>query len=120
MRQRWYKLKRFLGISHSFSGDRAAMHNHTLCIECTVKLVGDDIIEYDKIEGIIDDCLAQYENNYINDIVGFEENASIEHFGEILCYELDDKIKPYGYEMCRFEIGETPLRLYVITDELRE
>ena len=50
----------------------------------------------------------------------FEESATIERLGEVLCFEIDDALKGIGYEMDHFEIGETPLRVYVITDELRD
>ena len=34
--------------------------------------------------------------------------------------DFDEQLKKIGYSMDRFEIGETPLRVYVITDELRD
>ena len=71
------------------------------------------------VENVIGKCIAKYDNKYLNDLDEFKENATIERLGEVLCFEIDDALKDIGYEMDHFEIGETPLRVYVITDELR-
>lgn len=117
--QKKYKIKSFIAIQHSFDGNTEHIHAHTVEINCSIK-TSFDIIDYRKVESTIQKCIDRYENKYLNDLPGFEETATIERLGEVLCYEIDNELKPIGYEMDRFEIGETPLRLYVITDELRD
>lgn len=115
-----YKLKQFLAIQHSYDGNKDNLHAHTIAINCSMKTETEDIIDYKKVEKIIHSCIEKYENKYLNDLEEFKDNATIERLGEVLCFEIDDAIKEIGYEMDRFEIGETPLRVYVITNELRD
>ena len=115
-----YKLKQFIAIQHSYDGNTENLHAHTLEINCSVKTETEDIIDYNKVEKLIRECLEKYENKYLNDLDEFKTNATIERLGEVLCYEIDNALKEISYEMDRFEIGETPLRVYVITDELRD
>ncbi len=115
-----YKLKQFLAIQHSFDGNTENIHAHTIAINCSIKTETEEIIDYKKVENVIQKCIDKYENKYLNDLQEFKENATIERLGEVLCFEIDEALKETGYEMDRFEIGETPLRVYVITDELRD
>ena len=114
-----YKLKSFVAIQHSFDGNKDNSHVHTVEINCTIK-TAEDIIDYKMTENLIASCISKYENKYLNDFEDFKMDATIEHFGEVLCSEIDDELVENGYSMNRFEIGETPLRVYVITDELRD
>jgi 6-pyruvoyl tetrahydropterin synthase-like protein len=118
-KEKSYKLKSFVAIQHSFDGKKENSHVHTVEINCTIKTM-EDIIDYKMAEGLIESCIHKYENKYLNDFDDFREDATIEHFGEVLCGEIDDELSQNGYSMNRFEIGETPLRVYVITDELRD
>lgn len=117
--QKKYRIKSFIAIQHSFDGNTEHLHAHTVEINCSIK-TDLNMIDYRLVENTIQSCLDKYENKYLNDMEEFKESATIERLGEVLCYEIDNKLKPIGYEMDRFEIGETPLRLYVITDELRD
>ena len=118
-REKSYKLKSFVAIQHSFDGNEANRHVHTIEINCTIK-TSEDIIDYRLTESLIAGCISRYENKYLNDLEDFKGDATIEHFGEVLCAEMDQVLDENGYSMNRFEIGETPLRVYVITDELRD
>ena len=115
-----YRLKFFIAIKHSFDGKPENLHAHTIVINCSIKTENEEIIDFKQVESLIQSCIDKYDNKYLNDLEGFEETATIEHLGEILCFEIDEALKGIGYEMDRFEIGETPLRVYVITDELRD
>ena len=115
-----YRLKTFIYIRHSFDGNREHEHAHTIEINCTISTDVHDMIDYRTVEGSIHKCLGKYENRYLNDIEELGGNSTIEHLGETLCFEIDRELLPLGYKMQRFEIGETPLRIYVITDELRD
>jgi 6-pyruvoyl tetrahydropterin synthase-like protein len=115
-----YKLKRFIAIRHSYDGNTENLHAHTIAINCSIRTETEDVIDYRKVEDIIQRCLDKYENKYLNDLPEFKDNATIERLGEVLCFEIDEAMKEINYEMDRFEIGETPLRVYVITNELRD
>ncbi len=115
-----YRLKTFIYIKHSFDGNRKNEHAHTIEVNCTISTDVHDMIDYRAVEDCIHNCFGRYENKYLNDIEELKTNATIEHLGEVLCAEIDADLKPLGYYMERFEIGETPLRIYVITDELRD
>ena len=115
-----YKLKSFIAIKHSFDGDLSHIHAHTIEISCSINSETNDIIDYKTVENTIQECLDKYENRYLNDMEEFAKSATIERLGEVLCFEIDSELKKIGYYMDRFEIGETPLRVYVITDELRD
>ncbi|MBE5823580.1 MAG: hypothetical protein E7308_05870 [Butyrivibrio sp.] len=118
-KEKSYKLKSFVAIMHSFDGNKDSSHVHTVEINCTIKTT-EDIIDYRMTENLIGSCISKYENKYLNDFDEFRDDATIEHFGEVLCGEIDEELMENGYSMNRFEIGETPLRVYVITDELRD
>ena len=120
LEEKRYKLKQFIAIQHSYDGNIENPHAHTIAINCSIKTETEKIIDYYKVENLIQKCIDKYENKYLNDLPEFKENATIERLGEILCFEIDSALKEIGYEMDRFEIGETPLRVYVITDELRD
>lgn len=115
---RRYKLSRLFEISHSIDGDLTKAHDHTLCISMVITTNGD--IDFREAEGIIIKELSIYDRKYLNDMDRFKRNATVERLGEAICYSLDKSFKDLGYDMIRFEIGETPLRVYVITDELRD
>ena len=117
--ERKYILKSFLFIRHSFDGSREHEHAHSIEVNCTIKTDVHDMIDYDMVESTIKRSFDRYDNHYLNDIDSLKENATIEHLGEVLCKEIDGNLYQLGYQMVRFEIGETPLRVYVITDELR-
>ncbi len=114
-----YRLKSFVAIQHSFDGNEEHRHVHTIEINCTVK-TKEEIIDYKHVERLIRGCIEKYENKYLNSFDSMRNNSTIEHFGEVLCGEIDEVLVKDGYKMTRFEIGETPLRVYAITDELRD
>lgn len=90
---------------------------HTVEVAAYVKFeeLQSDLRRFDDTEVIIEKCLFKYQECYLNDLEGFADDVSIEHFGEMLFYQLDDEIKKNGMRMERFEISETPLRTYIIT-----
>ncbi len=117
---RTYKIKAYFYIKHSFDGDIKKAHPHTLTITCTVVSSNMEMIEYNTIETAIHQCLEKYDHHYLNEIEDLKSNATIEHLGEQLCYEIDATLHTVGYNVIRFEIEETPVRAYIITDELRD
>lgn len=111
-----YCIRRCISICHSNSGDKAHKHIHTIEIAAYIKNMEGQfqVIRFEEIENMLDSGLALYQNEYLNDMKGFEENVSIEHLGEILFYRLDEVLNDKGLFMEKFEISETPLRTYII------
>ena len=111
----------FLEMSHSFDGDRKKEHNHTLEILCFVELDvsrGFDVMNYNTVERRLRDCLEPYQESYLNDMAVFAGDTTIENVGEVVCREINERALEMGINLYRFEIAETPLRSYVITDIL--
>ena len=117
---REYRLHFFVEIRHSFDGDPDKAHDHTVEIKCKIGVSQEDIVRFDEIEDTVERIIARYDRHYLNDMEVFGGDTTIEHLGEVLCAEIDSELGRSGYDMNRFEIGETPLRSYIITDELRE
>ena len=52
---------------------------------------------------------------YLNDKPGFENDTSIERLGDMIFYDIDEAFKNIAIDMEKLEIGETPLRTYILT-----
>ncbi len=79
---------------------------------------GFDVMDYNKVERQLLDCLTPYQESYLNDMEVFAGDTTIENVGEVICREINDRAMQMGINLYRFEIAETPLRSYVITDKL--
>jgi 6-pyruvoyl tetrahydropterin synthase-like protein len=114
---RTYCFKTCISISHSNDNNRIHSHIHTVEVAAYVKYkeTYTDIKKFEDAEVLIDTCLEPYRECYLNDMVGFEDNVSLEYLGERLFQQLDDKLDTNGMLMEKFEISETPLRAYIIT-----
>lgn len=117
---REYRMSFFLEIRHSFDGSVERMHDHTVEIRCKITIRQQDIVQFDDVEAVVERCVGRYDKQILNNLPQLSGDSTIEHLGEVMCYEIDDEIRKFGYEMNRFEISETPLRTYIITDELRD
>lgn len=114
---RTYCFRSCVSISHSNDYNRENAHAHTVEISAFVRLEEgvSDVKEFADTEKLIDACLSPYKECYLNEIEGFEEDVSIEYMGEILFALLNRKLNDSNICMDRLEIGETPLRTYIIT-----
>ena len=79
---------------------------------------GFDVMNYNKVEKQLLKCLEPYQESYLNDMEVFAGDTTIENVGEVICREINERAMEMGINLYRFEIAETPLRSYVITDIL--
>ena len=114
---RTYCFRRCISISHSNNQSREHIHSHTIEVAAFIKYMESqsEVIRFREVENLLDDSLAPYQKGYLNDMEGFERDASIEHLGEVLFYHLYEILNKQGLNMERFEISETPLRTYIIS-----
>lgn len=75
------------------------------------------MLNFNEVESEIDRCLTPYKNQFLNDLPEFISSASIEQIGEVFYSKLHESVASLGLILDRFEIGETPLRMYIICQE---
>lgn len=106
-----------IAIRHSNDYNRENAHFHTVEIAAFVKYHNPDsdlkIVE--EVKNIVDSCYTPFREAYLNDMEGFEEEVSIEHLGEMLFFKMNQVLDDSGMFLERLEIGETPLRTYIVT-----
>ena len=104
-----------LTMTHSTDNIKEHIHSHTL--EITVYISGGltENEEFSKSERHAGDVLKQYENRYFNEIADFGGDASVVNVGEVFFRKLTTVLGSLGIELKRLEIGENPLRQYVIS-----
>lgn len=112
---KYYKLKYRLNMSHSANNQREMEHHHVLEIELYAYPQGENFVEFGDMEHFVCGCLDRYQNQYLNDCPEFEGDVSLENIGEVLYRELEENFTLHNWNFDRFEISETPLRIYIIT-----
>ena len=63
------------------------------------------------------EVLDIYRNKFLNEFEEFGNNTTIENVGEVLFKKLYPLFKEKHRDIIRFEISETPLRVYAIVTE---
>lgn len=111
-----YRLKYRLPINHSMDGSKEKMHHHVIEIEITFrsKIRVEGIGWVGDAEKCVDEILGEYRNKFINDIREFEGDSTIENMGEVFFKKLNREFTKRRWLISRFEISETPLRVYAI------
>lgn len=94
------------------------MHTHTIEVAVHVQLMEmlADIKKFEDTEVLIASCLEPFDGCYLNDLEDFEHDVSIEYLGEVLFYKLDKMFTDSNIIMAKLEIGETPLRTYIVAN----
>ena len=69
---------------------------------------------FSVIEHKLHGYLNTYAGVYLNDFPIFSGDTSIENIGEVFFSEISALVAEDGQTLMRLEIGETPLRCYVI------
>lgn len=112
---RSFRLKYRLPINHSMRGIED-MHHHVieLEIEFECRNTGESIDLLNNVENRIESVLGVYRNSYINDMEEFNGNSTIENMGEVFFERLNLAFRRNAWIIKRFEISETPLRVYAI------
>lgn len=114
---RTHCFKECIAICHSNDYNRENAHFHTVEVAAYVKYHDpeSDLKKVDDVKKVIDSCFAPYQEAYLNDMEGFEEQVTIEHLGETLFYKLNQMLTDGDMFLEKLEIGETPLRTYIVT-----
>ncbi len=115
--RKYYRLKYRLTIRHSADNNRDHEHSHVLEIEVFAFPMMENFQEFNNIEKHVDDCLSRFQNQYLNDLPEFQGDASLENTGEVLFPLLRAELRRSNWNLRRFEISETPLRVYIITQD---
>lgn len=104
-----------ISIQHSADNLKEHAHYHSLEITTYIRVNQTSFEKFDDIEECGEAFVAHYQNRYLNDCEEFGGDTRIEHVGDVLFEILFEKWKEQGAFLERFEIGETPLRKYIIT-----
>lgn len=112
-----YQIRTCISIFHGATNDRLKSHSHTVELSLYLFKPGKDMLNFSKVETAINNCLQPYHGQFLNEMPEFKEDTSIEQIGEVLYVKLQEAMDAYGLTLERFEIGETPLRTYIIRRE---
>ena len=110
-----YHIGTHIPIVHTMTEDRAESHLHSL--ELSLYLFCPEehsMLDFPAVEETIGRCLAPYKDRLLNELPEFRDGASIEQIGEVFFPRLSQAVAAYGLRLDRLEIGETPLRTYII------
>ena len=111
-----FRYKYRLPMDHSFDGDITKKHHHVIEIAVefsSMKGIRRNVRMRD-IEDSISNILGEYRNQYINEFPEFHGDSTIENMGEVIFRKLYDYFDETDWDLDRFEISETPLRVYAI------
>ncbi len=114
---RTHCFKDCIAICHSNDYNRENAHFHTVEVAAYVKYHDpeSDLKIVEDAKNIIDLCYKPFEQAYLNGMEGFEKEVSIEYLGEVLFYKLNQVLDDSDMFLEKLEIGETPLRTYIVT-----
>ncbi len=125
----------YLPITHSADNNIEHKHSHTLEITTYIRLLSgfeqDDIQsrsadgsqtrsreKFGEIEKYSSVFLKRYEGQYLNGLSEFDGDASIEHVGDVIYAAMGEYLLSQQLFLERLEIGENPLRVYVVSTYL--
>ncbi|MBQ9865386.1 MAG: 6-carboxytetrahydropterin synthase [Lachnospiraceae bacterium] len=104
-----------LPMTHSTDNIKEHIHSHTLEITVYISGIDSEHESFSRSERYAGDVLKQYENRYFNEMPEFCGDTSVENVGEVFFKKLTGVLMSSGIELKRLEIGENPLRQYVIS-----
>lgn len=104
-------------MQHSFDGRIENKHHHLIEIEIVARQIAEDFMEFASMDSILEKVFAPYQYQYLNEFSEFGGDTSIEHLGEVFYLKVKDALEEQHWKFARFEISETPLRIYAIVEE---
>lgn len=114
---KYYRLKYRLSMQHSFDGQTEHKHHHLIEIEIVARQMSEDFSEFANMDSILKQVLDPYQYQYLNEYLEFEGDTSMEHLGEVFYVKVKHALEEQHWQFARFEISETPLRVYSIVEE---
>lgn len=118
MRYSQYRFKFYLNASHAIfiQGILGDKHPHTWEIQIDVIKQQGEFVKFENVENSIDKFLEQYQNTFLNDHEPFNSiNPTLENITEFFLKEIQEVLKPYGWNIFSIEISETPTRSFIIS-----
>ena len=112
-----YHIRTCIPIVHSMTGREEDKHTHSVELALYLSRPGGGMLRFRQVEEAVDRCLAPYRNRFLNAMPEFHDGAAIEQVGEVFFLRLRETMAAAGLVLERFEIGETPLRTYIIRQE---
>ena len=111
-----FRCKYRLPIDHSFDGSVEKKHHHVIEISVEFSsLKGTQrSMRMRDVEESIENILNGYRNSFINDFPEFNGDSTIENMGEVFFRKIYESFQDHEWDLDRFEISETPLRVYAI------
>ena len=109
-----YHIGAHVPILHHAADGSGRSHLHSIELSLYLSRPDETMLDFFEIERAIDRCLAPYRERLLNDLPEFSGGASIEQIGEVFFTHLAGAADACGLTLERFEIGETPLRTYII------
>ncbi len=112
-----YKFK--LNAAHSMNSQNMLYaHDHTFEITLFIQSSKTQFMRYEELEKEVQAYLSLYENRLLNEMEPFNIILpTIENLGNIWYEQLKKRLKPFGEELIRLEIAETPSRVYTIQSQ---
>lgn len=104
-------------MQHSFDGQIENKHHHLIEIEIVARQMSEDFLEFGSMDSILEQVFQPYQYQYLNEFPEFEGDTSIEHLGEVFYLKVKGALEEQHWKFARFEISETPLRVYAIVEE---
>ncbi|MEH2944408.1 6-carboxytetrahydropterin synthase [Lachnospiraceae bacterium KK002] len=114
---KYHRLKYRLCMQHSFDGKIEHKHQHLIEIEIVARQMEEDFLEFASMNSILEEVFGPYQYKYLNEFPEFEGDTSIEHLGEVFYVKVKHALEEQHWKFARFEISETPLRIYAIVEE---
>ena len=119
--KRYYRYQHKLNTSHSANNDKSKSHNHTFIIYLIMSTIEKNMVltyeAYEEVERYIDTYFNQYTKVYLNELSVFKDRIpTIETMGEVFYEQLKIELKQHGVSLLQLEIGESPVRFYIISD----
>lgn len=114
---KYHRLKYRLSMQHSFDGQIEHKHHHLIEIEIVARQMSEGFLEFASMDSILKQVFDPYQYQYLNDFPEFGGDTSMEHLGEVFYVRVKEALGEQGWQFARFEISETPLRVYAIVEE---
>lgn len=109
-----YCIRFSVAIRHGHSMDREKAHRHSIELSAYVEKDTDDFEQFREIERCVNAYFAQYQDQFLNAMPEFRGDASLENMGEVFFAGLTAALRDSNLTLKRLEVGETPLRTYII------
>ena len=117
-RMKYHRMKYRLCMQHSFDGSVEHKHHHMIEIEIVARQTAGDFLEFASMDTVLEEVFGPYQHQYLNEFPEFGGDTSMEHLGEVFYRKVKASLEEQHWKFARFEISETPLRVYAVSEEI--